>query len=270
MNKYQDRYLYEVPEPYLDIDFLYRQAGWSMNEHTHPYYQSILVTDGVLLLTVEGCERKLVPGSCCIIPPACPHSLRTEYGYFQLGINLQTEHDRRGLLRLLEGEVSRYCSFDRLDLVEEIRLLERESMILSAITLQKLAQLADRVLLRCLEEGEGQERLSGGSFREAILRILEERISGEKPALGEITRRMAMSQTQLERLANREFGCSVMELYQRIRISKACILLRQSEDTLDSIASQLGFYDQAHLYRAFKKRMGIGPREYRKLKQAST
>jgi AraC-like DNA-binding protein len=260
---YVDRFIYEVPEPYRDIDFLYRPPEWSLGEHEHSYYQLILVFDGAFTLTCGGRDYHLQVGQLCIIPPLHPHSLRTKRGFHQLGINLQPGLDRRGLVHLLEMHIQELTLLDKSELLEEVRAIDRDSLIMTPLSRHKLAHLSDRVLLTSIEDAG---RAHGNEVASRLLAYLSSRL-GSKPTLGELTRQLAVSQTQLERISRREFGCSVMGLFTRLRISKACALLANSSLMMEDISGELGFYDQAHFSRCFKQAMHVGPRQYRRMKQ---
>ncbi len=61
----------------------------------------------------------------------------------------------------------------------------------------------------------------------------------------------------------RYFGCSVGEYRRRRRIQLAHDKLADPELTLAHVAADVGFADQSHLTRAFKRFTGMTPGEYR-------
>lgn len=60
------------------------------------------------------------------------------------------------------------------------------------------------------------------------------------------------------------FGCSVHEYARMVRIERAAVRLRTTEDPLVRIAIETGFSDQAHFTRVFKAHMGVTPLAYRR------
>jgi AraC-like DNA-binding protein len=48
-----------------------------------------------------------------------------------------------------------------------------------------------------------------------------------------------------------------------MRIARACELLGHSEKSLADIALEVGFADQSHFTKAFRRRQGTTPKEYR-------
>ena len=61
----------------MTVAFFSFAANTQLPEHSHPHEQVTRVVTGSLYLTVEGEERKLVPGEIAIIPGGAVHSART-------------------------------------------------------------------------------------------------------------------------------------------------------------------------------------------------
>ena len=55
-----------------------------------------------------------------------------------------------------------------------------------------------------------------------------------------------------------------MEYYNSLKIQRACSYLQFSDLKIKEIAFRLGYYDQFHFSKAFKKEMELTPKEYRK------
>ncbi len=60
------------------------------------------------------------------------------------------------------------------------------------------------------------------------------------------------------------FGCTVNEYITRRRINKAAVLLRESRDSVTTIAESVGIQNYTYFSRLFKKNMAISPIQYRK------
>lgn len=72
-----------------------------------------------------------------------------------------------------------------------------------------------------------------------------------------------MSTSQLNRLFRHHLGSSVGDYVIRTRVLRAAALLRSSDNSIEGIAQQCGFYDASHLGRHFRKLMGQSPAHYR-------
>ena len=58
-------------------------------------------------------------------------------------------------------------------------------------------------------------------------------------------------------------GCPPQEFLIRLRLSKAADLMKNSRSSIGDIAAMCGYANQLHFSRAFKKRYGLSPREWR-------
>ncbi|HSE40418.1 MAG TPA: AraC family transcriptional regulator, partial [Acidobacteriota bacterium] len=68
----------------------------------------------------------------------------------------------------------------------------------------------------------------------------------------------------LARSFRRFYGTTVAEFIRSLRIQNACTLLRRGHSILE-VALSLGFCDQSHFTKTFRRFLGMTPREYRKL-----
>lgn len=64
-------------------------------------------------------------------------------------------------------------------------------------------------------------------------------------------------------------GCAPQEFLIRLRLSKAANMMKLTNYSIGEIAANCGYPNQLHFSRAFKKRYGISPREWRAQNQLS-
>ncbi|THF83236.1 helix-turn-helix domain-containing protein [Cohnella fermenti] len=67
----------------------------------------------------------------------------------------------------------------------------------------------------------------------------------------------------LSSLFKQETGRTLMNYIQKEKIEEAKKLLEHTRDSISAIGHRLGFYDQAHFVKAFKKHAGITPGQHR-------
>ena len=72
-----------------------------------------------------------------------------------------------------------------------------------------------------------------------------------------------MSVRQLERRFKTLFHATPVVYTNRYRVQKACLALRNGDQSVTSIALEVGFYDSSHFVRQFRRFMGMTPTEYR-------
>jgi AraC-like DNA-binding protein len=72
-----------------------------------------------------------------------------------------------------------------------------------------------------------------------------------------------MSVRQLGRRFKTLFQVTPVVYANRYRVQKACLALRNSEESVTDIALEVGFYDSSHFVRQFRRFVGMTPTEYR-------
>ncbi len=74
-----------------------------------------------------------------------------------------------------------------------------------------------------------------------------------------------LSPFHFTRLFKNTVGVAPHQFILRMKIERAKQLMKKGESTLSQVAYELGFADQAHLSNAFRKIVGISPRQYLRL-----
>lgn len=99
-------------------------------------------------------------------------------------------------------------------------------------------------------------------LREAV--ELLDRSFAERIAMEDVARRVGVSASRLSHVFRAQFGRSVGTYLRDLRVEAAARALRESDDSIATIAEACGFADQAHLCRMFRARHGAAPMEYRR------
>ena len=73
-----------------------------------------------------------------------------------------------------------------------------------------------------------------------------------------------ISESGLRKLFKSQLNISPLHLIHKLRIQKACVLLRDTDLKIDSVARQVGFHDIRRFYDVFYKQMDVPPAEFRK------
>jgi transcriptional regulator GlxA family with amidase domain len=81
--------------------------------------------------------------------------------------------------------------------------------------------------------------------------------------LPKLASRAAMSERTLSRVFKQETGVSPAAFVESARIDRAKALLETSDWSLTRVAERAGFGDISGLHRAFQKRLGVTPGDYR-------
>ncbi len=81
--------------------------------------------------------------------------------------------------------------------------------------------------------------------------------------------KLGFSEPTVYRLFQQHMGVSFNEYLNSVRISAACCLIAESDQSITEIASQCGYNSLSNFYRAFHQLVGCSPREYRQNRNAS-
>jgi AraC-like DNA-binding protein len=81
---------------------------------------------------------------------------------------------------------------------------------------------------------------------------------------GVLARHVGMNTNAFIRLFKSDTGRTPHAWLTGARIDRACVLLHHSFQSIDRIASELGFCDRYHFSRVFRKLRGMGPAEFRR------
>jgi transcriptional regulator GlxA family with amidase domain len=78
-----------------------------------------------------------------------------------------------------------------------------------------------------------------------------------------IAHRVGISPRQVERLFREHIGKRPQAFYLHLRVSKARTLLRQTPNSIQSVAFECGFASTSHFSQSYKRTFGLAPREER-------
>lgn len=82
-------------------------------------------------------------------------------------------------------------------------------------------------------------------------------------SVGAIAQHLECSSRHLHRQFIRELGVGPKEFQQLLRLTSAVHVLRkEGHENLAALSLDLGYNDQAHLYKAFRRYLGVTPRGY--------
>ena len=132
---------------------------------------------------------------------------------------------------------------------------EASAMALEGLTLELLAAIL-RASLRTVSS-----RPPGWMYR--LMDLLHDSWS-QKISLREVAAEIGVHPVHVARTFRRHQGCSLGEYVRRLRIDYAARELRETDRKPSEIALAAGFYDQAHFSRAFRRRVGLSPVQYRR------
>ena len=250
---------YGLPEPYIHTDIITR-GTFNLPTHNHDFWQIIIVTDGILNITTLQDYSSLRSGDVHILPPNQYHSLQSDSGYSQIGINLNHQHDIRGIISMMERLFTEPVNLhvDRAPLLAE--QISQKNALGTPLAYAQMASLIDLFVFDCIEIMESDEKKR---FDAKLIEYLNDHMS-ETLHLSDIAAHFYISVPHLERLCKSSFNTGVMTQLQLRRLKHAQLLLSSTEMMVQEIGQAVGYPDPAHFTGFFVRLCGISPREYRK------
>jgi len=240
------------------------------HSHSHDEFSFGVIDKGSAKYINLNKTQRIVKGDTVLINPSDIHSCNPDNGdwsYRMLFVdthwvgNLQTEFweaqntDYQTFKNYFETEKSFYKQFSHLFslLINETNALQAESQLIL-------------FLKRCFKE----KKVSKNSKHKTIksedyrLRRVNELLMDElatNHSLSDLSLESGLSRYHLIRCFKEVYGLSPHALQLDERIKKAKVLLKAGHALLD-ISNNLGFADQSHFQRNFKKRMALTPKQY--------
>lgn len=246
--------------PYRILHVIKRLPDFKLKTHSHDFYHIIFITSGILEVTIHKESYTIHENQAIILPPYIPHALSSKYGYSQIGVDILDIRDECPIQQLLIQTFPSGFSIVNMQISpNKVEGLIKDVRDLTTLNLLKLQNSAEALVLSFIEQATDS---SNKCFRNRFLDMLTHKDSLNL-TLSDMCNELNISKTHLERLANAEFGCSAIEYQNKLKTMKACFLLQNSELSMRSICERLGFYDESHFTRFFKKQMNLTPSQYR-------
>lgn len=131
-----------------------------------------------------------------------------------------------------------------------------------SLLLAYIADLVDHVQYDIRRSALTQSEDTSNEFCNNILAYIEQNLTA--PNLAQtMCRNFGMSEKSLYRYLKNTLGLSFKELYDIIRVEKACTMLHETKKSIAIVWESCGFSSEVSFYRNFKKQMGVTPKEYR-------
>lgn len=248
----------------FEFSHLLPPEGAEFPHHRHARPHLIMVFRGGWTDRGDAGTVRLGAGDVLFHPACAVHSTRvdapdTEVVVLRVGPEIVNEFCP------LYGNVARdvHCRFESLrGIPDRIReeLLDRDDaapFILDSLAMQLLA-LGSRA--------EGPRGVEPPSWFPAVLDFVHRSFAG-RPTAKAAAMRIGVSASRVAHVFREVMGRSITDYVRECRVRAAAKALRETNAAIGEIAIAAGFYDQAHLTRAFRALQGMTPLEYRRSQQ---
>jgi len=137
---------------------------------------------------------------------------------------------------------------------EFLQLDSASHLAIEGLALEMLAEVSRRQV-------KFSERTPPRWLKQAV-ELLRERFC-ERLTITQVAAEVGVHPVHLAREFRRFQRCTIGEYIRQLRIERACRQLHASDEPLATIASAVGFSDQSHFSRTFKRLIGMTPAGYR-------
>jgi AraC-like DNA-binding protein len=252
--------------------------------HSHDFNELVIIFGGTGLHVTEAGMQPLVAGDVMIIKSGVSHGFDACRGLKLCNIMYDPDDllpDRGDVL----GLAGYYALFVVEPTYAEARSF-RSNLHLDMVELQELGTLTAAMLDEIARRRPGYESMIRGYFMQLVVYLarryaeiveqvpasvlqiarvvmLLENTSQERLRLDELAETAHLSKTQLLRLFKATYQLSPIQYMLRLRIARACHLLKQRGCAVSRAAFESGFNDSNYFSRQFRKVMGMSPTDYR-------
>ena len=134
-----------------------------------------------------------------------------------------------------------------------------------ALFCQFMADLSHCTTYRLLSSAKLQscdDEASLERINSIVNRLMEN--PAQAPSLSEFAQQFGMTESRFSRFFRRTTGNNFIDFVNRIRISRACLLLMETNRYITNICYDVGFNNVANFNRRFLEIKGMTPREFRR------
>jgi len=135
-------------------------------------------------------------------------------------------------------------------------------------TRQRLERLEGVAAMRLLENEGDRAHPDERLFARAIAQL--ETHLAAPPGLVDLAHQLGTNQRKLTELFRRRVGMTVFDYFTEMRLKTARRLLEDSALQVQLIADRIGYSNSGDFSRAFRRRFGVSPREFRQARGITT
>lgn len=282
----------------IDVKWAYSHKGnnyFLHHNHSNPYYELILVTEGPVYLQVEQEKMELSTGEFLLLRPWETHKgwkqMNPQCGFFWVQFSVEPEmklekpvnnqlevdfiHAKSNDLRITRDDLSeslyiprRFYPLRRYELLSKIEKLIAQLQQPQGYFRYRATILLHQFIEHLAEDALNEYQVDSSipssfkTYRKLVTYLDEYYYCVTKEAIEKDLERNYHYLSQIfKKYANRTINAYITEL----RMQRAKHLLQANQSSIAEIAVEVGFQDPFYFSRMFKKLIGVSPTEYRQL-----
>ncbi|MBC56715.1 MAG: AraC family transcriptional regulator [Confluentimicrobium sp.] len=243
---------------------------WHIAPHRHPHlHQFFFIQRGAVQITVDGMTHDLAPPVMISIPRLTVHGFRFAKGTqgYVLTIPVAELSDALAADATFASPLDSWGHCPATDRIAapfaQIQTEHRATQPGRAPILRALALLIACQMAREMTEGQQLPTL-GQDQRVKAFETLVRQNYRRRWRVADYAQALSMTPTHLNRICRQGTGLSASKFVETILFQDACRQLAYTRITVAEIGYALGFDDPAYFSRAFQRRIGLSPTQYRR------
>lgn len=178
---------------------------------------------------------------------------------------IQPDPERMEEVGPAAGLFERIHCFPHGRIVEAARALRRElSSTDDAAFLARQALICEMIAVGARADENGGAAKGSPEWLETVREVIHDRFH-DTLRIADVAAEVELHPAHVARVFREHHRMTIAEYIRMLRLDWAAIRVMRSEEPLSAIALRAGFADQSHFTRAFKRRIGLTPAQYRRL-----
>lgn len=260
---------------FIEFEQIKNQSNMTMSTpHSHDFYELYFLLDGRRNFFIENKMFVVEENTLIVVPPYSLH--KTEGGaYHRININVSPallSMSQNEFLMRISNKTALKLGRKYLDVI--LRLLkegaeiqsrsitEKSESLLSIVkTILLFLSMQDTVSVAAVSTAYKPNVVSADVLK--LIYYVNTHFT-EKITLKMLCDEFYLSKVSLCKKFNNVMHCSIMDYVNELRLNKAKSLLRETNRSIDDIASLCGYSSANYFGLVFKRDVGISPLNYRK------
>lgn len=256
----------------------YSDVPWQYESHYHSAVEIIIPIRGEVIYTVADFSYRVQADEVLIIPPNWEHSLTMNEGSARYLLlfepdNIFTMRDMKlveGLLRIpvYLTEQPEAQDMIRALLMQVVNCYEKKEFLWNSICYSYLLQIYARLgqlnMARELRRYDAQTSKTDPEIMDSARLYIDQNYMQEI-TLEDVSAFAGFSRCYFSRIFKQQFGVSFSDYLRQKRVNMAAELLIHSRQSIQDIASNVGFGSIATFNRVFRTARSCTPSRYREI-----
>ncbi len=233
--------------------------------HWHNFFELELVVSGEGEQHLNHARYALTRGAVTLLRFTDYHQIDPKENLMILNISFEEALLSQQILTRLYGAKDLFftlspADFEVLELIGRLMVLEYQTPRPSLSYLQNLLQ---NLLLKLLGQNDGSYEDTKAELLPSVIRYLRENYA-KNPSLTETARHFGYNPEYFSAMFHQKTGIKYSDYLLNLKLNHARFLLLHTEEQIEYIGCQCGFFSYAAFRRAFHQKYGISPRTLRK------